>query len=125
MGLTSNFNPALAKKVLVDYRNGLSPAKICYQYGLSEKNYRTILEKYSPAFKRVRRIREMHQAKARELMKKNRFKGNKVKSDGQRSKKMTAEEKIKHLQRQLENERKKNQELETILEVAKEHLGKF
>lgn len=109
--------------ILLDYKNGLSPAAICKRTGITEKNYALILKKHSLEFEGLKAMRKSKQKEKR-------------KSDSGRhhdrpatviesKNKITAEEKLKHLEALLEKEKKKNKDLESLLELAKDHLGKF
>ena len=113
--------PVLIQKVLICFKNGDSPAKICKEFGLSERNYCTILKKFPNQFEKAKNKRIMNQ-------KKNKLKNIKpVLQSVPRPKKtkITDEERIKILERKLELQKKENDELKCLLEVAKEHLGKF
>lgn len=118
MTLTNN----LIGDLLIAYRNGLSPSKICISFGLSERGYFDIIKKY-PSFQKSKKIRIMNQKKKRDSFKTN-LHGNQV-EESKKVKSITPEEKISHLQQKLEHEQKKNKELEELLKLAKEKLGKF
>ena len=115
-------NSDLLKEILQDYINGMSPSSICRKFGLSERNYGSILKQYSAAFGEAKEARSMNQKMRRDLLKKN-HSGAPV--EEVKKKKITANEKIAHLEKLLQIEQKKNQELESLLKVAKDHLGKF
>lgn len=124
MGLTSNFNPLLAKKILSAYRNGISPSTICVRFGLSEKNFKDLKLKYADQFNKANKSRAMNQKKIRNRLKTN-LHGKKVETSKTTAPKATDEDRIRHLESLIEAERKKNKELEALLKVAKDHLGKF
>lgn len=107
--------------MLSAYRNGNSPASICRQFELSERNYGSILLKYRVEFAEARECRKMNQKRSRDKLKSSHA-GDKV--SPRPSKKITPEDKIEHLESQLDHERNKNKELEELLRIAKEQLGK-
>lgn len=114
--------PVLIRKVLICFKNGDSPAKICKEYGLSERNYFTILKKFPNQFEKAKNKRIMNQKKKKDFTK--RKPGLQAKAQPKQSK-ITAEDRIKILERKLELQQKENAELKGLLELAKEHLGKF
>lgn len=122
MSLTSKFNPELCEEILILFQNGESPAKICSVFELSERNYCSILKKYSEKFAAFKEMRLMNQKKNKKH--KQRLHLGPVVEVILDGPKITAEERIKILERKLELERKENQQLKDLLDVAKEHLGK-
>lgn len=114
---------ALCKKILEPFKQGISPAKICQIVGMSETAYNRLLKRHPELFNKAKKLRLMNQKKKRNLVQTN-LHGEKT--DSQKNKtKITPEEKIRALEIRLAKEQKKNAELETLLEVAKEYLGKF
>lgn len=113
----------LANEILSAYREGTSPSTIAIRFGLSERNFKDIKSLFAQKFKQADRVRAMNQKKKREKLRTN-LHGKRVNLP-KAAPKATSEEKIKHLEKLLESEQKKNKELESLLAVAKEHLGKF
>lgn len=112
----------LIDDLLNAYSSGLSPSKICISFGLSERGYFDIVKKY-PVFQKLKKIRKMNQKKKRNSLKIN-LHGEKVK-EIKKTTAITPEEQLIQLQKRLEHEQKKNKDLEDLLKVAKEKLGKF
>ena len=108
--------------ILKAFAAGESPAKICIAYGLSERGYFDLIRKHPKGFLRAKKTRLMNQKKKREKAKT--LKQGTPTDPVSKGPKMTTDEQIAKLERQLENERKKNKDLEKLLEIAKEFLGK-
>jgi hypothetical protein len=112
----------LYQKIIRDYGRGISPAQLCRTYDLTEHTFYGILKKFPLKTKAAK-------AKAL-LVRKQKHKSGQlnqtvIPKPEEKYPKISDAEKIAHLEKMLENEKKKNRELETLLEVAKDHLGKF
>lgn len=115
--------PLKIDQILSLYQSGATSSRICLTFGLSERRYYELLKRHSVEFQSVKEIRLMAQKKKLSLLR-DLHKGPKV--DLVKTKeRITANEKLAQLERRLEIERKKNLELEGLLKLAQEHLGKF
>ena len=114
--------PLILSQILSMYRNGCRTSRICLTFGLSERRYYELVKRHAQEFERVKKKRLMNQKKKSKTIKEL-HQGEKVKTFSS-SKKITPEERIAELERRLKNEQKKNQQLEALLEVANEFLGK-
>ena len=113
----------LLRGILLDYQMGLSPASICKKFDLSERNYGSIVKRHAVEFKKLRTMRS---SKQKEKNNAARGKHQSVPSSlSVQKSKITPEEKIDHLESLLEREKKKNIELEELLRLVKERLGKL
>ncbi len=112
-----------AKLILQSYAKGLSCWEICNTYGLSDSSFYEIINKY-PEVKKASKIRrDKILRKKRQVMKKT-SKKDQVKLP-RRQAKLSDAEKIKQLESMLKQERSKLKEMEALLEVANETLGKY
>ncbi len=116
-------NPLKLNDVLLAYKNGDTTSRICITFGLSERRYYDLFKRHLVQFEPLKKMRHMNQKKKSKFQKTLHV-GDKVKVT-QNISKITSEEKIAQLEMRLEKERKKNQELETLLKVARDELGKF
>lgn len=110
-------------QIISAFRNGATASRICIAFGLSERRYYELLKRHSEQFDAAKKKRLMNQKKKIKSIQ-QRHKGPTV--DGAiPKKKISSDEKVAHLEKRLELERKKNEQLEELLKIAKEHLGKF
>ena len=118
--MTSHSN--LSDQILDMYKEGDSHSRICLKCGISERNYSSILKKNFEKFDAFKEIRIMNQKKKRNSQKTH--------HDGpviQPTKldKITPEERIQILERQLAKQQKENDQLQRLLDAAKEYMGKL
>jgi hypothetical protein len=110
-------------EIIAAVSGGLSASKICVLFGLSETRYYELVRNHSKQFESAKQMRFMAQRKKLKDLK-HRQQGPKVEIP-KSSKKITSDEKVVHLEKRLEREKKRNEELERLLKIAQEHLGKL
>lgn len=121
--MTSSTQPLALTQILSAYRNGLSTSRICRLFALSETRYYNLVKAHKNQFEAAKKMRLMNQKKKIKGVYQV-HKGLKVKTVDT-DKKITPDEKLERLENRLELERKKNEELERLLKVAQEQLGKL
>ena len=122
MSLTSKFDPKFCKKVMKSYSKGYPDSKICFEHGISGNNLYKILSKYPELKEKAMANRKKNQKKRKRSIYDSI--GTPVSEKVMDTKKMTDKEKIAHLESRLQNEKKRNKDLETLVKAVKEELGK-
>lgn len=123
MSVHSSYRLAFVRKLLSAYAKGHSCWQICNDFGLSETSFYAIICLYPKLKVDAKKRRDKFLSKQKLLMKKK-SKEPKVKTVKKR-KRTSSEEKVKQLESRLKREQLKNQELEKLLKVTKEVLGKY
>ena len=123
MGKKAKYDKQLCKDFFKAYAKGNSQGKICRAFGISEHNYYSIL-RANPALKaKVNEKRVVNLKKKRKFGETNLI-GKKVTVKIPKTK-IAPSEKIKHLEKRVQNKDKKIRELKELLRITKEHLGKL
>ena len=124
MSSESCYSLEFAKKLLKPYSLGDSCWQICKTFMISESMFYTVINKYPKLKTAARNKRNRNLLKKKiEMVKKS--KKPKVKLEKLKKEKLSPEEKIKQLEKLLKQEQSKNKEMTTLLEIAKEELGKY
>lgn len=123
MSFKSCYNAGFVKKLLLDYSNGEPAHQICKAFALSESNFYFIISKFPKLYVAAKKKRKKMILKKKKLLMKNKFNGPKVKVP--KKIRSSSAEKIKQLEERLKRERDKNKELEELLRIAKDELGKY
>jgi len=112
-----------AINMIAEFGNGMTIHQICRKFGVSETSYYMLVKPYPE----LRKIAKEKVIKRKKLEKQKIEMAKKVtKVDiPKKEKRRTDKERIKHLEDRLKRERKKNLDLEKLLKLAKENLGKF
>lgn len=110
------------KQMIAAFCNGRTVHEICKDFGVSEAGYYALVKPF-PSLRKVakEKVRKRKQREKQQIeMNKKTTKVNIPK----RKKKRLPQERIKHLEDRLKREKQRNVELEKLLKIAKESLGK-
>jgi hypothetical protein len=115
--------PVNLDQIVAAVSGGLSSSRICVLFGLSETRYYQMVRNHPKQFEAAKKKQLMAQKKKQKEVKEL-HQGPKVRPSTPQ-KRITPEEKVQSLEKQLERQQKENDELRRLLEVAQEHLGKL
>ena len=122
MGRRVQISEEIINQIFKCYENADTTGKICLKFGMGDMHLTRVLNDYPERFLGAKSIRRANQEKKRVMFMKKKYDGPKVKVPEKIKKSPPS---IEKLQKKIDSKDQRISELEKLLKIAKEELGKF